>query len=198
MQKAAAIDTSRHLEFSQSPWQMLKLLILGIGMTALSTAVGLRLFDGIQPGSSKEFIGLMGLAFFGLCTAAILWRFIGTRGPVVTVTPGGIQDKRVATDLIPWTAVRDISTWQSHGQKIMVLAIDPGVESKLHLTRTAAWARGANRSLGADGLCITTSGLGISHDRLMETAIAYAQAAQRASGSSLTLRTSRLFAGGSN
>jgi hypothetical protein len=64
----------------------------------------------------------------------------------------------------------------------MVLAVDPEVESKLRLTRTAAWTRGANRALGADGLCITTNGLGISHDKLLKTAMAYAQAAQRTGG----------------
>jgi hypothetical protein len=171
-------EATEQLQLNQSPWQMLKMLVLGIGMTALCAVLGLGLLDNTPPGSFGQFIGIIGVAFFGLCTVLIFWRFVSTRGPVVTLTPEGIQDKRVAAEAIPWTAVRGISTWQSHGQKFMVLAVDPDVESKLSLTRTAAWTRGANRTLGADGLCITTNGLSISHDKLLKTATAYAQAAQ--------------------
>jgi hypothetical protein len=79
---------------------------------------------------------------------------LSVSGPVVTVTPEGIRDTRVAAEVIPWSAITGISTWQYRGQKIMVLAVDPATESGLTLTRIARWSRGANRALGADGLCI--------------------------------------------
>jgi hypothetical protein len=77
--------------------------------------------------------------------------------------------------------VRNISTWSYQREKAMVLAVDPAVEDQLTLTAIARWTRGANRALGADGLCITARGLKISYDALLDTCIAYAQAAQRSS-----------------
>jgi hypothetical protein len=55
----------------------------------------------------------------------------------------------------------------------MVLAVDPEVEGKLHLSRIARWSRGANKRLGADGLCVTAQGLKIDYDELWSTAMAY-------------------------
>jgi hypothetical protein len=46
-------------------------------------------------------------------------------------------------------------------------AIDPAVERKLTLTRMARWSRGPNRALGADGLCIATTGLKIDYPALL-------------------------------
>ena len=76
--------------------------------------------------------------------------------------------------------MQDISTWGIQGQKIMVLAIDPAVESRLTTTPIARWSRGANRALGADGLCITAQGLKIDYKSLLQTSMAYAEAARRA------------------
>jgi hypothetical protein len=95
------------------------------------------------------------------------------RGPVIIISPQGIFDRRLARRVIPWTAVRSIFTW-SH---LMVLDVDPDVESTLDLTPLARWTRGANRSVGADGLCITAEGLKLDHDTLLATSGAYWEAA---------------------
>ncbi|MGI9421957.1 MAG: hypothetical protein ACR2PA_02110, partial [Hyphomicrobiaceae bacterium] len=71
--------------------------------------------------------------------------------------------------------VRNISTWQSSGQKVMVLDVDPNVECRLNLTRIARWTRGANRSLGADGLCVSAQGLKMTYDDLLAQTIAFAE-----------------------
>ena len=113
-----------------------------------------------------------------MATGIGLWRLVLQRGPVITITPDGIRDTRVAAELIPWRAVQDISTWQYHRQKVMVLAVDPAVESRLTLTRLARWTRSANRALGADGLCIVSNELKISYASLLETSVAYAEAAR--------------------
>jgi hypothetical protein len=47
-----------------------------------------------------------------------------------------------------------------------VISVAPAVEERLGLTRMARWTRGANRSLGADGLCIGAQGLPLSFDDL--------------------------------
>jgi len=168
------------LEIGVSPWKGLGLVALGILMTTLSVAIALRLLPNVAPGSFHEFAGYVGSIFFGLATGIALWQMIGQRGAVITISPEGIRDRRVAAEIVPWLAVRGISTWQYRGQKVMVLAIDPVVESGLTLTPIARWSRSANRALGADGLCITAQGLKISYASLLQTSIAYAEAARGA------------------
>jgi hypothetical protein len=172
------IDTSERLDVAASPWQLLGFGLLGAGMTALGGALAFGLLpNGPPAGSFGQLIGYAALLFFGACTGLILWRALTARGPVVTMTPDGIRDSRVATDFIPWTAVRHISTWTYSGRKIMVLAVDPEVESRLALTRIAKMTRGANRTMSVDGLCVTADGLRMSYDDLLRTCMAYATAA---------------------
>jgi hypothetical protein len=156
-----------------SPVRMIGLVLAGVLMTAASGFVAV-MYAGRSDDFAEIFGGLAAV-FFGACTVMLLWRWATTRGPVVTITPDGIRDVRVAEEIIPWGAVIAISTWQSSGQSVMVLAVDPAVEAHLTLTRVARWSRGPNRLLGADGLCITAQGLQISYDQLLATCQTYAQ-----------------------
>jgi hypothetical protein len=96
--------------------------------------------------------------------------------PVVIITRAGIRDKRVAKELIPWGAVKNISVWKHHRQRCMVLTVDPAVEAGLNLTRVVRWSRNANRALGVDGLCINATGLKIGFDELLAISLAFARA----------------------
>ena len=167
------VDTSRIVEIEQSPGKMIFLLVLSVLMSAL--AVGMAwLLARDSNGSFTAFLVWVAAVFFPLCTILIVWRLFTTRGPVVTITPDGIRDTRVAAEFIPWSAIAGISTWQHSGQKVMVLAVDPVVERTLTLTAMARWTRGANRALGADGLCVTAQGLRTDYETLLKTAVEYA------------------------
>ena len=170
------IDTRRTVEIEASPVRLLGLAALGIIMTAASAMAALRLVPNVPPGSFVEFAGYVGTVFFAACTALAVWRLFTSHGPVVTIAPEGIRDVRVAAELVPWNAVHDIKVWESNGQRTMVLAVDPAVEAGLTLTRMARWTRGANRALGADGLCVIAHGLKIGFDELLATSLAYARA----------------------
>lgn len=173
------IDTSRTIEIAGSPVRLFALALGGVVMTAGGAAMAFRWLPGIAPGSFNQFIGYAALLFFGLCTVLLFWRALSARGPVVVITPEGIRDARVARELIPWRAIQRIGTWEQRGQKVMVLAIDPAVEAGLGLSRIARWSRGANRALGADGLCVAAQGLKMKFDTLLALSMAYAAAAER-------------------
>ncbi len=174
------IDTNEQLDIDASPWKLLGFGLIGAGMTGLGGALAFGLLpNGPSAGSFGQFIGYAAMVFGGLSTAILLWRAFTSRGPVVTITPDGIRDSRVAADFIPWTAVLHISTWTHSGQKIMVLAVDPDVERRLALTRIAKMTRGADRSFSIDGLCVTAHGLKMSYDDLLRTTMAYATAAHQ-------------------
>jgi hypothetical protein len=166
------------LEISQSPWRMIGLIAAGILMTVLSASIAFHILPDLRASLYQQFISYVGVAFFALCTVVLSWRLLTVRGAVVTVTPEGIRDTRVAAEAIPWKAITRISTWQYRGQKVLVLAVDPGIERGLSLTRAARWSRKANRALGADGLCIAATGLNIGYDKLLHTCMAYAQTAR--------------------
>ena len=170
-----SVEATGFVEIKQSPLRMLGLIAIGIVLTALCSGIAFHLFPDLHASLYQEFMAYVGVIFFGLCTIIGLWRLLSVSGPVVTITPEGIRDTRVAAEVIPWSAITGISTWQYRGQKIMVLAVDPATESGLTLTRIARWSRGANRALGADGLCITAAGLSINYDTLLQTCMAHAQ-----------------------
>ena len=170
------VDTSRTITIPGSPWKMWSLFLLGIVMTALSLAVALSAFPGKPVSLIGRAAGVVGTLFFGFCTVMILWRAITETGPVVTLGPTGIRDVRLAAQEVPWQAIQGLSTWSYQGQQIMVLAVDPAIEAGLQLSTIARMTRGANRALGADGLCITSQGLSVSYDELLALTTAYATA----------------------
>jgi hypothetical protein len=170
------IDPSRTVEIQGSPAKMFGLFIAGLAMTAISAAIGFRLLPGIPAGSFGQFAGYVGAFVFALFTGLILHRLLTSRGPVVTIGPEGIRDTRVASEFIPWKAIERISTWELQGQKVMVLAVARAAEEKLTLTRIARWSRGANRKLGADGLCVSAQGLKVKYDALLAMTAVYVEA----------------------
>jgi hypothetical protein len=182
------IDTRGAAEIEPSLVRMLSLAALGLILTAVLAAVALHVVLDVAPGSRLEFFGRAGTVFCAACTVLILWRAFAMRGPVVTITREGIRDRRVAAELIPWSAVNGIKVWEHRGQRTMVLAVDPTVEAGLSLTRTVRWTRDANRALGADGLCVTALGLKIGFDELLETSVAHARAWQSGAAAAPTHR----------
>ncbi|MGF1650294.1 MAG: STM3941 family protein [Hyphomicrobiaceae bacterium] len=144
---------------------------------ALIVVCALLAFGAIDSPRASAFeaklVGWIGLIFFSYCLAGIIWRAATVRGPVITLSPEGLRDVRVAAEPIPWTAITGLSTWSFAGQKIMVVAIEPDVEARLTLTTLARSTRSANAKLGANGLCITPTGLDVTYDDLFEASRTY-------------------------
>ena len=165
------------MEIRGSPAKLVGLLVLGIAMTAACAAIVLG-YIPVRRGSIGEFFAWVGLIFFGLILILIAYRLMNAKDVVVTISQEGIRDTRVAERIIPWSAVEKVSTWELQKQKVIVLQVPPEVEGSIQMTRMARFSRGPNRSLGADGLCITASGLKISHEKLLEAVLAHVDGAQ--------------------
>jgi hypothetical protein len=171
------IEPTTVLEIHQSLAKMLRALVLGVAMTLLCAAIAFHVLPNVRAGSIQEFGGYLGLVLFGFATLFGLWRMLVQPGTVVVLSPSGLLDRRLCADAIAWTAIRNISTWQYRKQRFMILVVDPEYERGLRLTRMARWTRGANRALGADGLCIATAGLTINHEAMLEASLRYARIA---------------------
>lgn len=170
----AVIDTQQTYGFGQSPWKM-GLVVLGcVGFVVVSGLMIAGVIDGQRFGLDAPTVGWVGAIVFGAFLVLALWRLISTRGPVVTVSPRGLHDTRISEKMIPWDAVLGVATWQMSNQKIIVVAVTPEAEQSIGLTRMAKWTRGANKSLGADGLCIGP-GVKVKIDDLLRLIIAFAE-----------------------
>lgn len=164
-------DTSATVEFHASPSRQLTLLVFSAMSTAIAAALAFRLFPNMPNDPATVSAGYTGIAFFGFCAAVAIWRLIATSGPVVTVSPQGLRDARVSAEPIPWSSIKSISTWQMQRQAVLVIKVDPATETRLPLTRVARWTRNAARSLGADGLVISSQGLKVGYPTLYYTCL---------------------------
>jgi len=170
------VDTDATIAIPGSPWKLWWLGLLGVGMTALSVALAVPLPPFEHADIAVRVFGMIGGLFFGFCTLVIAWQAVATIGPVVVLSPQGLRDRRLASGVIPWSAIRGIATWSRHGQAFMVLDVAPEVEASLGLSKIARMTRGPNRSLGVEGLCVGSQGLAVSHEALLRMTAGYAEA----------------------
>jgi hypothetical protein len=177
MDQTPSIDTNATLVIEKAP---MKLAGAALGSAAFVAAGAFmtQATTGTSRYSADSVVlwGWVTVVFFGFCLLMILWRLLTQQGPIITLSPHGILDVRVTHVVVPWQSVARIFTWSHSGQSIMIVGLHPGEEQKLKLTTVARVSRRANAALGADGLAITSQGTKFSHDALMNTAIAYAQA----------------------
>jgi hypothetical protein len=95
-------DTSRTIEIEGSPAKLILLSVLGLVMTGASLFV--VLYPPLRTDIMAQIVGYFGTLFFGLCTLIGFVRLVRAGRPVVTISPRGIQDVRVASETIPWAA----------------------------------------------------------------------------------------------
>jgi hypothetical protein len=125
-----------------------------------------------------RILGGFGAAFFGFLVLAAARHPLALRGAIVTVSPRGIHDVPLTEGLVPWSAIRSVSTWSACNQPAIVLGVDPAYEQALKLTALARLTRPLNAAIGGDGLCIASPGLNMGHKALLETITAYWQRAR--------------------
>jgi len=170
-----SIDTTRTIELEGSPARPLVFIVIGAVMALFSFMLAFPLeVSGVD--LILKVIFFVVAAFFCLCALLALRNLFRLRGPAVVISPRGIRATRIASEIIPWSAVRGIATWDytgaiawSSGQSVMVLAVDPAVERTLTSTLLARLTRRPNRWLGADGLCIDARDLKIDYETLLNT-----------------------------
>lgn len=147
----------------------------GLAGTVLFALVACHIFPAMND-VYDLMIGGVGSAASALWTALSVWRLATLRGPIVTIAPHGIRDRRICGEMVPWSAVARVSTREDYRSKVMVLSIDPRTERALTRTWRSRLTRDAGRRLGADGLCVTALGLRTSHETLFATTLAYLEA----------------------
>ena len=169
-------DTSQTIDIHAALGRLLTLLIFSTLSCGIAVALASQQFPNTPRDPAAISAAYTGVAFFTFCAGVAIWRLLAQRGAIVTISPAGLRDVRVAAETIPWSAIKSISTWQLQRQMVLVVAIDPDVEQRLTLTRLARWTRSGNRQLGADGLVVSAHGLKIGYATLFYTCRDYWEA----------------------
>jgi hypothetical protein len=164
-----ATDTSHTIDIHASPTRLLALLMFSVLSTGLAAALAFGNVPNMPDDRSAITAAYSGLIFFGFCAAVAIWRLIALRGPVVTISPEGLRDRRIAPEVIRWRSIAGISTWQMQRQLVLIVKVDPAAEARLSLTRVARWMRTANRAHGTDGLVVSAHGLKVGYPTLFYT-----------------------------
>lgn len=147
------------IDIEKSHLRTLALFAGAWGFVALCAALLYWRPRGMEPGSLHEFIIYGGVAFFGFCGIVAATRLFRT-GVVVSIGREGVFDRRLSTNWIPWDAIRAVGTAGSHGQKMLVLAIDPAREPSLPFTSGARRMAKINAAtLGVEGYWISAADL---------------------------------------
>jgi len=164
-------DTSQVLEIGASRWKQWALVLAGIAMTGLCFAIALGVVGRID--ASVAILGWIGTVFFGLALFVAIRSAITLRGAVLTLSPQGIRDVRIAGEFFPWGQIADISSWTNRSQKFVILKPDAELEARLWQGGYAKWMRRISKLLGANGIAITAQGLKTDYASLRDACEAY-------------------------
>jgi hypothetical protein len=77
---------------------------IGVGL-AFAAAGAARMGSGENGVAGVMIAGGVLLSIVGVIMAAISWRIARIRGPVLTLGPSGLMDRRICEQVIPWSAV---------------------------------------------------------------------------------------------
>lgn len=149
-------DDGGQVDFYTSPWRSLGIVALGLGFLAGCGAY--LLYAGAAPASFAAFAMYGGLLLGAAGVVAGL-RNAGRRGPVVSVGPAGIFDRRVSRDWLPWTAIVSISSATIQGNSFLMLEVDPAQDAALPITPWARRLATMNARIGYPGYAVAATAL---------------------------------------
>ncbi len=175
------IDTSRVLEIELSRWKnWARLAASGLFVIVcaiwFAEAMGWIAIGKLASDSSEAWISGLILVLFGSIFVAVAGHLYRLRGPVVTLSPEGFRDLRIAAETVPWSVIEGVSHQQNRIGEMIVLEIAPAAEAKLNFTILARVLRGVHGLFGVRGLIVTAAGTSIGEEDLLAAIVAYGRA----------------------
>lgn len=150
------------IDLFASPWRMLAICLGSLAFVAtclwIVTAHPEAGRRSAAPGSFTEFVAVVGIVFFGL-TALVSGRRLFRRGPVVSVGPRGLYDRRLSTDWIAWDAIAAVAESGMMDQRWLTVLFDPAREASLPIRITAKAVARINQAFGFTGYQISATEL---------------------------------------
>ncbi len=101
-------------------------------------------------------------------TVMLIQQYKPVKGPVVTLTPEGLRDRRVADAFIPWSAVQMIQPQRNIGSRSLMVTVDPGTHERLGLAAQSG-------KLPSELIQIRGDGLKVPFGTLRDACMGFAQ-----------------------
>lgn len=156
-----------HVSDISFKYSLKQLVLLTLGAAFATVGCAYIAMAGLVPqGSFKGAVIWFGVLFFSLGTFIGAWRLFD-RDPVLEISETGIWDKRLSSDIIPWTAMTGLSQVSIKSQKFLMVRLDPAFERTMKKTRLSSWGKPANAAMGLHGYPISMAGLTGSFDDLV-------------------------------
>ncbi len=155
------------------------ILLLGTGWSAVMAS---GLIDG---SSSTRVIGGVLFVALGLLTIAGLYMALTQRGVLVTLSPEGIRDIRLAPEVIPWSQVHglrsmDVRVFGFAATRYIAVDINRDFVQRLALRRGARVTDDTAAPPGSVTLDLQTFALSMPHDEVVTLAETHWQQARQA------------------
>jgi hypothetical protein len=120
--------------------------------------------------------GWAGVGLFGAMVLLAPGRLADLRrGPVLTISPEGIQDRRFSDQTVPWEEIIEVTEWSYRSTRSIRLILEPSLLATIELKPLARSSQGFNKLFGIEGMLISAMALRISHQELLRTVWAYHQ-----------------------
>lgn len=171
------IDTAHETALVAVPQKVWPLVLGSLLMAGLCGAVLWPLFR--EPNAFERAVLWIGLVFFGGGGALVSLQGLDIIRPVITLSPQGFTATRVASEVVPWSAVLGVRTWSYAGSTLIVVKITDEAWRGAGISLTARLTRAANRWLGIDGLAISVMGMPISTKDIVKLFRTYAREHRR-------------------
>ncbi len=114
--------------------------------------------------------GLVGLSFL------IARMLFSSDAPVLMISPEGVRDLRLSKDTVPWSDVQDVRVRRNRHVKVIELVLNKEADKSLTFRPIPRLLRNVERLSKSVKFNISAHGLLISHNQLLATLEAYAQA----------------------
>ncbi|MEO0361920.1 MAG: STM3941 family protein [Pseudomonadota bacterium] len=165
MPKAAEV-----VEIERSRGGLLGYAALGLVFVAIGVQFAFDPFDLGDPNVYQPVIGWITLGFFGAASVAFIRRALDPDPVVVTVSDESVWDRRMTRGPLRWLDVAGVEEASYRAQRWVVLALsDPKTFAKI-ATPLFRVTGPLNRLIGYEPLLMSTGGLRISHEELLNLA----------------------------
>ena len=137
------------IDIPASKARSIGLAAIGFGFVALSAGY---LAYGPRGGAGTfiEFALYSGVALGCVGIASGLYNVVRS-GPVLSIGPRGIFDRRLSEDWIPWDAIASMTSTTIRNNSSLMVELDPARDATMPIKRRARWIARANAGFGFQG-----------------------------------------------
>ncbi|MBL9070175.1 MAG: hypothetical protein JNM03_09305 [Sphingopyxis sp.] len=145
--------TGRAFVARYSLWRMALLALAAVGFVFAGLLLAGTFGPPLRPGA--EWIGWIGVVFFGACLLVIVRRMFDA-AEIIRISGNGIYFKSWSDQTVPWSEITDVTIWEYQRQKTIILHLRR--PDRFPSTKLLGKVSAANRALTGGDIPISLTG----------------------------------------